>query len=218
MLSLVFVSLWFGVEEAGFTLEHSDKRLFNLHPLLMIIGPISCSSFAGTIFKSFQNSELRGDEATRQRLWLKRVHLCLHLVSLCCMGVGVYIVFQFHAANQIKHFYSLHSWLGLLSVGCFCLLYVPSFGIFHYPQGTELTRARLIQQHKKLGLCLLFVLLPVVSVSGILEKLTFEKACTVAEADPQASTMNMRCLYGNLLGVMIVCVSVLSLFIVLRKV
>lgn len=197
----IFGYLWLGHELGGFTLSSSDSRLFNLHPLLMLIGPIGFSSLSITLFKR---------NKTGDRIKTKKLHVFFHLFSMLCLIVGLYAVIEFHKVKGFPHFTSLHSWIGLFSAALFSILYVTSFLVFFYPGAKLATRMKLIQIHKKLGLVLVTILFPVTSFSGILEKLTFMKSCT-------GDTFSNSCLYGNFSGLLVVVISMLTILIIFRK-
>lgn len=46
----------------------------------------------------------------------QRIHLSLHALGFVSAVVGVIAVFRFHNEHSITNLYSLHSWLGLLSL------------------------------------------------------------------------------------------------------
>ena len=49
----------------------------------------------------------------------KLVHLALQFVALFLSLIGIWAALKFHNDKGIENFYSLHSWLGLVSVFLF---------------------------------------------------------------------------------------------------
>jgi len=50
-----------------------------------------------------------------------------HAVAIPCIALGFLSVFDSHEALQKVNFYSLHSWLGLVTMGMFVLQFVIGF-------------------------------------------------------------------------------------------
>lgn len=51
----------------------------------------------------------------------KAVHLLLHLVSLAFAAVGLYAAVKFHSDLGLPDVRSLHSWLGIATIGLYAL-------------------------------------------------------------------------------------------------
>ncbi len=64
-----------------------------------------------------------------RRLWNKLLHTVFHILAIPCVAVGFLAVLDFHDLRQdqngkpapVPHFYSLHSWMGLVTMGLFAL-------------------------------------------------------------------------------------------------
>ncbi len=64
-----------------------------------------------------------------RRLWNKLLHTVFHILAIPCIAVGFLAVLDFHYNRRdrndqhdpIPHFYSLHSWMGLATMGLFAL-------------------------------------------------------------------------------------------------
>ncbi|KAF6144574.1 hypothetical protein GIB67_006066 [Kingdonia uniflora] len=108
----------------GVALNSNNKqKIFNVHPMLMVIGFILVGGEAIMAYKTIPS--------TREAQ--KPVHAILHLIALVVGALGVYAVFKFHHELNIRHMYTLHSWLGISTISLFALqvmLEIPQyFGI-----------------------------------------------------------------------------------------
>lgn len=46
----------------------------------------------------------------------KTVHWLLHLIALLAGIIGIYAAFKFHHESGIPNMYTLHSWLGMITI------------------------------------------------------------------------------------------------------
>lgn len=116
-LYLDFVSLWimkhnpdgFGVVAAA-----------NL--LILIISWLNISIFAAILLYRLCRC--------LKHIYAKLAHTLFHALAIPCIGLGFLAVWDSHnlANPPIPNFYSLHSWLGLVTMGLFVLQFV--FGFF----------------------------------------------------------------------------------------
>ncbi|XP_073286161.1 probable ascorbate-specific transmembrane electron transporter 1 [Primulina huaijiensis] len=83
-----------------------EAEIFNLHPLLMVIGFVLLSGEAILAYMT----------VPAIRKWPRLIHLVVHLVALGAGIVGIYAVFKFHSDKGIAHMYSFHSWLGMSTI------------------------------------------------------------------------------------------------------
>ncbi|ESQ34244.1 hypothetical protein EUTSA_v10008642mg [Eutrema salsugineum] len=132
-----------------------------LHPLMMVIGFILVSGEAILIHRW-----LPGSRKTK-----KAVHLWLQGVALVSAVFGIWT--KFHSQLGIfSNFYSLHSWMGLLSVSLFAAQWVTGFLSFWHRGEVRTTRTTFLPWHVFLGLYT-YGLAIATAETGLLEKLTF---------------------------------------------
>ncbi|KAJ0435768.1 putative ascorbate ferrireductase (transmembrane) [Helianthus annuus] len=161
----LLVLYWLLNLREGFAFTSDVKfKIFNLHPLLMILGFIIFSGEAIIIYKAIP--------ATRRVL--KLTHLIFHLIALGTGILGVYVVFKFHNELDIPHMYTLHSWIGLSTICLFGLQLLLGFVTFLFPGAESATRARLAPWHVLFGL-VIFAMAIVTAETGITEKFVFLK-------------------------------------------
>ncbi|KAK1412101.1 hypothetical protein QVD17_33087 [Tagetes erecta] len=165
-LSITLLTLYWLVnfrEGFAFT-SHVKFKIFNLHPLLMILGLIIFSGEAMITYEAIP--------ATRQTV--KLIHLMFHLIALGTGTFGVYVVFKYHNELNIPHMYTLHSWIGLSTICLFGLQLLMGFVTFLFPGAKLATRARLAPWHVFFGL-VIFVMVIVTAETGLTEKFIFQK-------------------------------------------
>ncbi|KFK44554.1 hypothetical protein AALP_AA1G271700 [Arabis alpina] len=132
-----------------------------LHALLMVIGFILVSGEAILIHRW-----LPGSRKTK-----KAVHLWLQGVALVSAMVGIWTKFK-SQLGIFSNFYSLHSWMGLLSVSLFTAQWVTGFLNFWHRGEARSTRTTFLPWHVFLGLYT-YGLAIATAETGLLEKLTF---------------------------------------------
>ncbi|KAJ0546861.1 putative ascorbate ferrireductase (transmembrane) [Helianthus annuus] len=112
-ISIATLSLvWLIKFREGFAFNSRIKaKIFNLHPLLMILGFLLFSGEAIVVYKAIPAN----------RKAQKIVHLILHFIALASGILGVYAVFKFHNEVHLPNMYTLHSWIGLSTISLFGL-------------------------------------------------------------------------------------------------
>ncbi|KAK1425480.1 hypothetical protein QVD17_20832 [Tagetes erecta] len=150
-------------EGVAFT-SHVKIQIFNLHPLLTILGFIIFSGEAIITYK--------GIPATRPTL--KVTHLILHLIALFAGILGIFAVFKFHNELKVAHAYTLHSWIGLATISLFCLQWLLGFVTFLFPGAKSATRARFAPWHIFSGVVIFFMAIAAAE-TGLMEVFMFHK-------------------------------------------
>lgn len=103
---------------------------------------------------------------------LKIIHAALHFFALLFSAIGLYVVFENHAVKNIDHLYSLHSWIGIGTMGLMVLQYVIGFVTFLAPGLSMDIRAMMMPLHRFFGL-MIFCLAAGTCLLGLMEKAIF---------------------------------------------
>ncbi|XP_050233926.1 probable transmembrane ascorbate ferrireductase 3 [Mercurialis annua] len=167
VLALILMLIWLvhfrgGIEYGSYNVD----RVFNVHPFMMYCGFIFLAGEAMMMYKTIpSNNNLQRHKVQ------KIVHMILHLLALVFGIVGISAVFKFHDMINAEDVYSLHSWIGILTISLFCLQWL--FGIFSFmvPQ-PSITRQRMLPWHICGGRILLFMAV-CAALTGLMEKSTF---------------------------------------------
>ncbi|XP_062111220.1 probable transmembrane ascorbate ferrireductase 4 [Humulus lupulus] len=132
-----------------------------LHPLCMVIGFILISGEAILVHRW-----LPGSTSLK-----KSVHLFLQGVALASGIFGIWT--KFRGENGIVgNFYSLHSWMGLLSMSLFGAQWITGFVSFWHIGEVRRVRMKVLPWHVFVGLYT-YGLAVATAETGLLEKLTF---------------------------------------------
>ncbi|CAH9069854.1 unnamed protein product [Cuscuta europaea] len=159
----VLVLVWAIHFRGGLAWEATNKNLiFNLHPVLMLIGFIILGGEAIMSYKAFP---------LKQEVQ-KVIHLSLHAVALVFGIVGICAAFKNHNESNIPNLYSLHSWIGIGVVVLYAIQWIYGFVVFFYPGGKLSIRRESLPWHVLFG-TFVYVLAVGNACLGFLEKLTF---------------------------------------------
>ncbi|KAK3120780.1 hypothetical protein QOZ80_8BG0641700 [Eleusine coracana subsp. coracana] len=201
IVAVVLVLVWCVHFRGGLALQSSNNKalIFNVHPVLMITGPIVLAGEAILCYRSLPMS----------RDARKKAHLSLHAAGLAVGVLGVYAVFKFHVESGIPNLYSLHSWLGIATISLYALQWLAGFLAFFFPGAPPATRRAAVPWHALLGI-LVFVLAIATAQLGFLEKLTFLQAppLRLPKYGPEALLVNFTAVVVLLLGVAVVLATV----------
>ncbi|XP_032572152.1 cytochrome b reductase 1 isoform X6 [Drosophila sechellia] len=161
---LVLTLFWVMFYRDGFAWSESPKQQFNLHPILMIAGFVTLSGFSILIYRLCR---------CVKQIYVKLIHMFFHAVAIPCIALGFISVFASHDALHKVNFYSLHSWLGFVTMGMFVLQFVIGFFSFLVmlccENKTYSCRSAMVPIHASLGLAN-FWLAIASSVTGLIEK------------------------------------------------
>ncbi|KAL4113101.1 hypothetical protein QTP88_016787 [Uroleucon formosanum] len=200
-LTLIFyVYNWIVQYRGGFSVTE-PKIIFNWHPLLMTIAFIYL--FANSIlhYRTFQNN-------TKQKL--KKQHAFIHCCILILIVVAVFAAFVSHqyATPPIPNLYSLHSWLGVVTITMFLSQLIIGFWCFLYPGVATRHRATLAPYHVFFGIAI-FILAVATAVLGVCEKIIFS-------LDKQYKLLPTEGVLGNILGILCVFYCLLVVYMVTK--
>ncbi|KAK0596909.1 hypothetical protein LWI29_020038 [Acer saccharum] len=196
----IMVLVWCLYFRGGIAWEATNKSLiFNLHPVLMLIGLIIIGGEAIISYKSLP--------------WSKQVkkiiHMALHAIALILGIVGICAAFKYHNESSIVNLYSLHSWLGIVIICLYGIQWIYGFVIFFYPGGPTEIRSASLPWHVLFGV-FVYVLAVANAALGFLEKLTFLETSGVAKYGSEALLVNFTAVLTIFYGAFVI-LSVLSL-------
>lgn len=193
IISLVLI--WAVHFRGGLALVSDDKDLiFNVHPVLMVIGLILLNGEAMLAYKTVSGT----------KSFKKLVHLTLQLLAFCLSMVGIWAAWKFHNEKGIDNFYSLHSWLGLGCILLFGIQWALGFVIYWYPGGSRTSRGTLLPWHVFFGVYI-YALAIATALTGFLEKATFlQTNQLISRYSPEALLMNSLGILVAVLGGFIV--------------
>jgi len=150
---------------------------FNLHPFLMIMGFIYFMGQAMLMYRTCRCC---------RRIWSKLLHTTFHLLAAPCIAIGFVATYDYHNdrvdkktgnPEPIPHFYSIHSWMGLTTMGLFALQFIVGFFSFLLllccESATASFRAALVPIHSTFGITT-FVMAVATACTGLTEKAFFE--------------------------------------------
>ncbi|KAI4302118.1 hypothetical protein MLD38_037904 [Melastoma candidum] len=166
LLALAITSLllaWLLHFRGGLSFDSINKqKIFNLHPLFMVIGFILMGGEAIMVYKTMAVKK----EAQKATHWV------LHLVALISGIIGIYAVFKFHNELHIPNVYTLHSWMGLVTISLFGLQWILGFFSFVFPGSNGSSRTGFLPWHALLG-AIIFLMAVCTAEMGIAEKFIF---------------------------------------------
>ncbi|XP_018335683.1 cytochrome b reductase 1 isoform X2 [Agrilus planipennis] len=167
--ALALTLFWVIYYRDGFAWRDDVSKQFNLHPVLMVAGFITFSGFSVLLYRICRCC---------RRIYVKLLHTIFHALAIPCVAIGFLAVLDSHnlAEPPIPNFYSIHSWLGLVTMGLFVIQFVIGFFSFLVllccEGATAAFRAALVPIHASFGLTT-FVLAVASCLTGLTEKVIF---------------------------------------------
>ncbi|PHT99274.1 hypothetical protein BC332_31881 [Capsicum chinense] len=159
----ILVLVWLLHFREGLAFSSSNKsKIFNIHPLLMVIGFVLMSGEAIMAYTTTPTSRKNH----------KLFHMFLHLIALVAGIIGVIAVFKYHDESGIPHVYTFHSWIGLSTIILFGLQWILSFLTFLFPRARTSTRSRVAPWHALIGITIFFMAI-VTAETGVVQKFIF---------------------------------------------
>ncbi|KAJ9139890.1 hypothetical protein P3X46_030582 [Hevea brasiliensis] len=190
----VLVLVWCIHFRGGLAWEASNKSLiFNIHPVLMLIGLII---IGGEAIISYKSLPLKKQEK-------KLIHLVLHAVALILGIIGIYTAFKFHNESGIANLYSLHSWLGIAIIVLYGIQWIYGFLVFFFPGGSTAVMSESLPWHVLLG-AFAYILAVANAAIGLLEKLTFLENSGLARYSPEALLINFTAVVAILYAAFVI--------------
>lgn len=198
---ILSVFLWLQIYRTGFGFSEIIP-ICNWHPLLMTISFIYL--FANSIlhFRNFRNT-------TKRKLKMQHatIHSCIIIIGV--LGIWTGLNSNLIANPPIPKFYSLHSWLGIITLAMFLSQFTSGFVSFLYPEIAMKYKKAVMPYHIIFG-TLTFVLSIVTSVLGFSEKIIFA-------SNQQHGNMPTEGLFLNFVGIVLIVYGVLVVYILTKS-
>ena len=192
----VLLLVWLLHFRGGLALHSAIKtKIFNVHPLLMVIGIILIEGEAIMIYRTVPIKK----EAQ------KLLHLMMHLIAIILGIIGIYAVFKYHNESNILNMFSLHSWMGLTTICLLGLQWLGSFLSFVFPGVHSRHRESYLPLHVIAGVTV-FIMAVCTAEMGLVEKFFFVQL----QKGKEAHIVNFTGLLIFLFGVTVVLTVVLS--------
>ncbi|XP_061413646.1 transmembrane ascorbate-dependent reductase CYB561-like isoform X1 [Lethenteron reissneri] len=198
LAAVIVVGVWMGHYRGGFSWDHGVLE-FNIHPLCMVIGMVFLYGDAILVYRVFREENKK---------CIKIIHATLHMCALISSVIGLVAVFDFHNSLNIPNLYSLHSWLGIITIMLFAMQWLLGFIIFLFPGGTSALRAWYLPLHSFFGVTI-FGMAVAASLTGITEKLLFSIKDTYSKFPPEG-------ILANALGLLLVAFAACVAYVVTR--
>jgi cytochrome b-561 len=160
-LSAIILVIWWIHLLGGLSWKSGEaKKVFNYHPLLMVIA-FAFMTAASLSFRHY---------STMSRPVRKLTHALSWSIATLCGAVALVAVFRSHndaASGFVANLYSLHSWIGMLVVIFYLLQWTIAMYAFYF--GNPSWKGMAVSVHKYVG-PLLYQGVAVAMVLGIQEK------------------------------------------------
>ncbi|XP_026473332.1 cytochrome b reductase 1-like isoform X2 [Ctenocephalides felis] len=203
--SLALTLFWVLYYRDGFAWTEDPKKQFNLHPVLMVAGFITFSGFSILLYRVCRCC---------RRIYVKLLHTVFHALAIPCVVVGFLAVLDSHnlATPPLPNFYSLHSWLGCVTMGLFGIQFLVGFFSFLLllccDAATQSFREAMVPIHASFGL-VTFVLAVATCLTGLTEKAIYTLGSEYSSWPEEGIVMNA-------LGLTLIALAILISFAVRR--
>ncbi|XP_022917933.1 plasma membrane ascorbate-dependent reductase CYBRD1 isoform X2 [Onthophagus taurus] len=184
--SLALTLYWTIQYHNGFAWRENGNKQFNLHPVLMVAGFITFSGFSILLYRICRCC---------RRIYVKLLHTVFHALAIPCVAIGFLAVLDYHNLKTppIPNFYSLHSWIGLVTMGLFAIQFVVGFFSFLVllccEGATAAFRASLVPIHASFGLTT-FMLAIAACLTGLTEKVIWTLESKYSEWQEEGIIVN----------------------------
>ncbi|XP_050044017.2 uncharacterized protein [Dermacentor andersoni] len=162
--TITLLIYWIFNYQGGVAWANDIKKQFNLHYILMTGGFIFLNGHAMLVYRSF---------TCCKKIYNKLLHTIFFVLSISAITIGIVSAFMAHNSSaDPKHFYSLHSWIGLGTMGLFALQFIVGFVSFLVllccDKATVTYRQRLVPIHTNFGL-IIFSIAAAACVTGLMQ-------------------------------------------------
>uniref|UniRef100_A0A1B6CL74 Cytochrome b561 domain-containing protein n=1 Tax=Clastoptera arizonana TaxID=38151 RepID=A0A1B6CL74_9HEMI len=199
LASLVLVLFWALYYRKGFAWNENPTKQFNLHPTLMVAGFISFSGFSMLLYRISRCC---------RKLYAKLFHMIFHALAIPCVVLGFIAVWDSRnlADPPLPNFYSMHSWMGFVTMGLFAFQFVVGFFSFIIllccEGATAAFRASLVPVHASFGI-ITFMMAVATCLTGLTEKAFIELGDEYSKFSEEGIIINALAMVLVALGILI---------------
>lgn len=160
LLGLALILVWiFKLRPKPGVSFDSAPQLTNLHPILMYTFMATLNMYSVLIYRTHFD---------QPKGFLKILHAIIMGVCLVAGILGVLAIFKAHQMANMADWYSLHSWIGTLTLSLYSIQFIAGFVAFLKPGLSIRARLDLMPWHRFMGVALM-ILSAVAVVTGIAE-------------------------------------------------
>ncbi|KAI1286448.1 putative transmembrane ascorbate-dependent reductase [Halotydeus destructor] len=208
--SVILFVYWILQHDEGFAWSNNRAKQYNLHAVLMLIGFIFLNGQAMLVYKSFQCC---------RKIYNKIMHCILFVCSISAITIGLVAALQ--AQHNVpkgaspKHFYSIHSWIGLTACGLFALQFVIGFVSFLVllccDKATQGFRAKILPTHVTFGI-VIYQLAIAACLTGLLQ--TARSRLSGKDGKPNYKDLNEPTIIINAVGCCLLGLAIIIPYII----
>lgn len=197
VLLLVLMLVWITHFRNGFSVTVPSQE-FYWHPMLMILGLVFIYAQSILTFRLARFAKKKV---------LKLTHATLHCLAFILSVLALKAVFDSHnyAKPPTPNLYSLHSWIGLVTVILFAYQFASGFVTFLFPGLSKTIRACYLPFHTFFGAAI-FTMVIVSALLGFAEKAIF--------SIPDYNLLGSEATLVNFMGVILLAFGLLVLYLV----
>ncbi|ODN00241.1 Cytochrome b reductase 1 [Orchesella cincta] len=140
MWLLMFV--WVFGFTGGVSWGTDSKTEINLHVILMTVFMVYLQGHGAIIFRTLPS---------RPKFQVKLIHAGFHFTTVIAVSFGLWSAVRAHNMKGQPHFFTLHSWIGIIAIVLFYGQFLAGFLVFLLPYAPMRVRNFVIPYHKFMG-------------------------------------------------------------------
>lgn len=197
VLLIILMLTWILHYRNGFSVTVASQE-FYWHPMLMVLGLIFLYAQSILTYRIARHAKKKV---------LKLTHALLHCLAFILSVISLKAVFDSHNYGEppIPNLYTLHSWIGLVTIILFTYQFASGFLTFLFPGLSKNLRACYLPFHTYFG-ATIFTMVIVTAMLGLAEKAIW--------AVPNYSSMGGEAVLVNFIGVILLSFGLLVLYLV----
>ncbi|XP_076319765.1 plasma membrane ascorbate-dependent reductase CYBRD1-like isoform X2 [Tachypleus tridentatus] len=205
--SLGLSIFWIVHYGGGIAWTNDTSKQFNLHYVLMIGGFIFLNGQSILVFRNFPCCKI---------IYNKVLHAIFYVLAISAITIGLVSAIQAqNNSPDSKHFYSIHSWIGLGTMGLFALQFIFGFIVFLIllccDASTTKFRDQLLPTHVTFGL-IIFGMAVAACVTGLTQTARYRLSGT--DGNENYKDLPEQGIVINVLGMTIIALGILLPYLI----